>query len=269
MYSAGVATVPTGVSPPEFLQLVADPQRWQLLTELTRSDRRVGELSSLLDRPQSLVSYHLGALRNAGVVTARKSSADGRDTYYRVELGRCGELLGAAGAALHPGLRLEPVGPAVAGPWPGRPPVVLFLCTGNSSRSQMAEALLEHLSAGHIRARSAGSHPKALHPYAVRAMAARGIDIEGRPSKSLSRFLRSRFDRVITLCDKVREVCPEFPGAPGTAHWSVPDPAVGADGGEPTYPAFEAVADDLDERIGLLISQMVSDREERKTSRAQ
>ena len=256
------------VSAPEFLQLVADPQRWQLLAELVQSDRRVGELSGLLDRPQNVVSYHLGALRSAGIVSARKSSADRRDTYYRVHLARCAELFATAGAALHPGLRLEAPAPRPPTPWPGRAPAVLFLCTGNSSRSQMAEALLEHLSAGAVAASSAGSHPKPLHPYAVEVMAARGIDIEGRPSKHLSRFSRSRFDRVITLCDKVREVCPDFPGPPIAAHWSMADPAAGVDGQEPGYPAFEAAAGELETRIGLLITSLASERQERRTSRA-
>lgn len=259
----------TGIAPPEFLQLIADPQRWQLLIELVRSDRRVGELSSLLDRPQNLVSYHLGALRSAGIVTARKSSADRRDTYYRMDLTRWGELFGATGAALHPGLRLAPPNPPVIPPWPGRAPTVLFLCTGNSSRSQMAEALLEHRSGHTIRARSAGSHPKTLHPDAVLAMAARGIDIEGRPSKHLSRFVRSRFDRVITLCDKVREVCPEFPGPPAAAHWSMSDPAADNGSEGSSYPAFDAVAEDLEIRVDLLIAQLVSDTEQRKASRGQ
>ena len=252
----------------DFLALVADPQRWQLLGALAQSDRRVGELTRLLDRPQNVVSYHLGCLRRAGIVASRRSSADGRDTYYRVDLDRCGELFGRAGAALHPGLRLERTAPPVVAPWPGRAPTVLFLCTGNSSRSQMAEALLEHLSAGAIRARSAGSHPKALHPYAVQVMARRGIDIEGRSSKHLSRFVASRFDRVITLCDKVREVCPEFPGPPTAAHWSMADPAAPAEGGEASYAAFEAAAQDLETRIGLLIVSLVSERGERRTSRA-
>lgn len=82
-------------------------------------------------------------------------------------------------------------------------PFVLVLCTGNSARSQMAEALLEHRSGRAIRARSAGSHPKVLHPNEVRVMAEHGIDIAGRPTKHLDRFARTRFDRVITLCDKV------------------------------------------------------------------
>ena len=90
---------------------------------------------------------------------------------------------------------------------------VLFLCTGNSARSQIAEALVEHRSAGTVEARSAGSHPKPLHPNAVRVMAERGIDISGRPTKSLTRFARNRFDRVITLCDKVRRSARSSRGA--------------------------------------------------------
>src|SRR5690606_15112717 len=140
---------------------------------------------------------------------------------------------------------------ATPGPVPTPRPKVLFLCTGNSARSQMAEALLEHRSGGTVVARSAGSHPKALHPNAVRAMAERGIDISGRPTKPLTRFARTRFDRVITLCDKVREVCPELPGAPATAHWSMPDPAATGGTDEDTYPAFVAIADELEVRVRL------------------
>ena len=91
-------------SPPRFLQLAGHPLRWNLLSELARSDRRVGELCELAGQPQSLVSYHLRQLRDGELVSARRSLADGRDTYYVLDLARCGELLGAAGASLHPGL---------------------------------------------------------------------------------------------------------------------------------------------------------------------
>jgi protein-tyrosine-phosphatase/DNA-binding transcriptional ArsR family regulator len=254
----------TDLSPPEFLQLVADPHRWQLLSELARSDRRVVELTDLLGRPQNLVSYHLAELRKAGLVTARRSSADGRDTYYRVDLTRCRDLLGSVTVALHPGLASRSTDRETVVMRRGKAPVVLFLCTGNSARSQMAEALLEQRSDGAIHARSAGSHPKALHPNAVRIMAERGIDIAGRPTKPLSRFARGRFDRVITLCDKVREICPEFPGHPEPAHWSMPDPAAEGDTDEETYPAFERTADELEERIALLIGELTIHQTERK-----
>jgi len=227
------------------LQLVAHPLRWRLLSELARSDRRVGELSAAVGAPQNLVSYHLGRLRRAELVSARNSSADRRDTYYRVDLERCGDVLVSAGAALHPALRLTPA----ARPRP-RPARVLFLCTGNSARSQMAEALLQRLAGGAVEAASAGSQPKPLHPHAVRAMRERGLDIDGRPTKHLSTFAAERFDYVVSLCDRVREVCPEFPGST-LVHWSIPDPA--ADG---TYAAFVRTAEELELRIRFLLHEL-------------
>ena len=241
--------------PPAILGLLADPLRWQLVGELGRSDRRVGELVELVGKPQNVVSYHLAELRHAGIVSARRSSADGRDVYYRAHLSHCRDLLGQAGRALHPGVSLGPAsGDAVR---PGRArPRLLFLCTGNSARSQIAEALVEHRSEGTVEARSAGSHPKPLHPNAVRVMAERGVDISGRPTKSFTRFTRSRFDRVITLCDKVREICPELPGAPIVAHWSMADPAAAGDSDDETYRAFRDVADDIDARVALLLADL-------------
>jgi ArsR family transcriptional regulator, arsenate/arsenite/antimonite-responsive transcriptional repressor / arsenate reductase (thioredoxin) len=242
-------------SGPDVLRLLGDEQRWRLLAELAKSDLRVGELVARLDRPQNLVSYHLAELRRAGLVSSRRSSADGRDTYYRFEVDRCGEMLCAAGAALTPALQLRThrVAPP---PRRGRRPMVLFLCTGNSARSQMAEALLERRSDGAIRARSAGSHPKALHPNAVRVMAERGIDISGCKTKHLDRFTQTRFDRVVTLCDKVREICPELPGSPVNAHWSMPDPAASGDTDDASYPAFVRTADELETRIHLLLTEL-------------
>jgi protein-tyrosine-phosphatase/DNA-binding transcriptional ArsR family regulator len=239
-------------SPPPFLRLAGHPLRWRLLSELARSDRRVGELCELAGERQSLVSYHLRQLRDGGVVSARRSLADGRDTYYLLELARCGELLGSAGASLHPGLAL-----AVSSQ-PGRSrgsarTRVLYLCTGNSARSQMAEALAEQLSGGVVRAASAGSHPKPLHPNAVRVMRERGIDLVGRSSKHLSEFTDRRFDYVISLCDRVREVCPEFPGTPQAIHWSVRDPAREPGSDDETLPAFERTAAELETRIGFLL----------------
>jgi protein-tyrosine-phosphatase/DNA-binding transcriptional ArsR family regulator len=251
-------------SPSSLLPVIADPQRWQLLVHLRESDRRVGELVELTGKAQNLVSYHLGALRSVGLVSSRRSSADGRDTYYRLDVARCGDLLCTVGAVLHPGVRLDPS--FGAGPVPGgRRPRVLFLCTGNSARSQIAEALLEQRSEQTVEARSAGSDPKPLHPNAVRVMAERGIDIAGRDTKHLDRFSNRRFDRVITLCDKLREKCPELPGPPVTAHWSVADPAASGAADEATYPAFVETADELEVRVGLLLARLAQPDLERNT----
>jgi ArsR family transcriptional regulator, arsenate/arsenite/antimonite-responsive transcriptional repressor / arsenate reductase (thioredoxin) len=246
---------PEGSSPPQLLRLLADPQRWQLLVLLGEGDRRVRELVQLTGNAQNLVSYHLAGLRSAGLVSSRRSAADGRDTYYRLEVARCDELLRSVGAALHPAIGSD--GAVGASAHPGRPaPRVLFLCTGNSARSQMAEALLEHRSGTTIEARSAGSHPKALHPNAVRVMAERGLDISGRETKHLDRFRRSRFDRVVTLCDKVKERCPDLPGAPPTSHWSMADPSAAGPDDEASYPAFVRTADEVETRVDLLIAQL-------------
>src|SRR5436190_23308260 len=93
----------------EGLKVIGDRHRWALLSQLANSDRRVGELTQLVGEPQNLVSYHLRELRDAGLVSSRRSSFDGRDAYYRVDLARCRDLLCAAGAALQPGLRLTMV----------------------------------------------------------------------------------------------------------------------------------------------------------------
>ena len=236
--------------PPGFLQLAGHPVRWRLLRELARSDRQVRELTSLTGHRQSLVSYHLARLRAAQLVSARRSSADGRDAYYTVDLTRCGELLAAAGGALHPALGTGRSQAAA----PRTPARVLFLCTGNSSRSQLAEALAQRRSGGLVQAFSAGSHPRSLHPNTVRVLAEHGIDVRGRAAKHLSVFAADRFGYVITLCDRVREVCPEFPGHPRHIHWSIPDPAAAGDTDEASYPAFQATAAELDARIGFLLA---------------
>jgi protein-tyrosine-phosphatase len=135
---------------------------------------------------------------------------------------------------------------------------VLFLCTGNSARSQMAEALCETLSHGALTAASAGSRPKPLHPGAVRVMRERGIDIAGRRSKHLDELAGHRFDYVISLCDRVREVCPDFPGAPELIHWSIPDPARDPD----PAAALARTAAELETRIGFLIAAINATRQE-------
>ena len=233
-------------------------RRWQLLGELARSNRQVRELTALLGQRQSLTSYHLRLLRDAGLVTMRRSSADGRESYYSLDLAVCRGRLADAGTALHPGLRLVPTSPTpppgeAARPHGGRPFRVLFLCTGNSARSQMAEVILQRLGGPSVDVASAGSHPKVLHANAVRVMSARGLDISGRRAKHLSEYAAERFDQVISLCDRVRERCPDFPGSPTSTHWSIADPAAVATDDEQSYAAFVGTADELTTRIEFLL----------------
>jgi ArsR family transcriptional regulator, arsenate/arsenite/antimonite-responsive transcriptional repressor / arsenate reductase (thioredoxin) len=236
---------------PEFLRLAAHPLRWWLLTELSQSDRQVHELTELIGRPQNLVSYHLGRLRKAELVRMRRSSADARDAYYSIDLLRCGDLLARAGSQLHPALQPQFTDlPSAHTPF--RKVRVLFLCTGNSARSQIAEALMQHL-APDVEACSAGSQPKMLHPNAIRVMAARGIDLRGRRAKHVAEFLAEKFDYVITLCDRVREICPEFPAHPELIHWSIADPSAGAVSDEECCAAFERTATELEMRIGFFL----------------
>jgi protein-tyrosine-phosphatase len=119
----------------------------------------------------------------------------------------------------------------------------------------MAEALLRSRSGGAAAAFSAGSRPKPIHPDAVAAMAERGIDLGAARPKHLDELAGQRFTHVITLCDRVREVCPEFPGRPAAAHWSIPDPAADPAG----RPAFDAVADELAERIAFLLHTLAAE----------
>ena len=243
--------------PPGFVSLIAHPLRWRLLRELVRSDRTVKELTLLLGEPQNLVSYHLRLLRDGDLVATRRSSADGRDSYYSIDLVACRTKLRETGQALHPALTLESA-PSARQPIgrTRRRPRVLFLCTGNSARSQIAEALLERKSGGLIRAASAGSHPKPLHPNAVRVLRTRDIDISGNRTKHVEEFIAQRFDTVITLCDRVRKVCPEFPSEPERVHWSVPDPAAEGATNRSSYPAFERTAVELETRIDFRLLQL-------------
>src|SRR5664279_1572558 len=193
------------IQPPEVIKLLAHDLRWHLLKALTTSDLRVQELATWVDEPMNLVSYHLKKLRDDGVVSTRHSEADGRDIYYSLDIGRLRELYQAAGAALHPAL-CEPT--VVTYPLPTTPGRVLFVCTHNSARSQMAEGLMRHLGGAYFQVYSAGSHPTQPHSDAIRAMDALGIDIRSQRSKHLQEFENQVFDYVITVCDRAREVCP-------------------------------------------------------------
>ena len=126
---------------------------------------------------------------------------------------------------------------------------VLFLCTHNSARSQMAEAFLRELGAGRFDVASAGTEARGLNPLAVQAMAEVGIDISLQESKTLDRYVREPFDVVITVCDEANGACPYFPNAKERRHWSFPDPSAVRGDDAMRYGAFREVRDAIKERI--------------------
>ncbi len=255
------------IAPPEILKIVGHPIRWSVLTRLARSDYRVQELVAFLQLPQNLVSYHLRQLRSIKLVNERKSSADERSVYYSLDMEQFRSLYLQAGEQLHPAL----TGSAVdlsdkpADKRPQLPLRVLFVCTENSARSQMAEALMRHLSHGTIEAFSVGSHPaERVHPLAVRVMERAGIDMSQAHPKHFEEFLGQHFDAIVTVCDRVREVCPVFPDDPERIHWSFPNPAEVTGSEDAQYRAFEQTLLQLTTRIRLLIT--VLERKNRNIS---
>lgn len=123
---------------------------------------------------------------------------------------------------------------------------VLILCTGNSARSQMAEAWLRELAGSGVEVRSAGSEPSRVHPHAITVMAEKGLDLSDQRSKHLSEYAASEFDDVITVCDRAASNCPVFPGRARRLHWSFPDPAAVTGGMERELEAFRDVRDDIE-----------------------
>ena len=133
---------------------------------------------------------------------------------------------------------------------------VLFLCTHNSARSQMAEGLLRSLGGGRFEVHSAGTIATQVRPEAIAAMAELGIDISGHASKELARFLGHSFDRVVTVCDQARESCPVFPGARSMVHWSIDDPADVAGDDDERLAAFRRARDELRVRVAELVDEV-------------
>jgi arsenate reductase len=133
---------------------------------------------------------------------------------------------------------------------------VLFVCTGNAARSQMAEGLLRHFGGDRIEVESAGTHPSRVHPLAIEVMKELGIDISHHRSKSVDEFVRDQFDCVITVCDSAQQNCPVFPGAGERLHWSLPDPADASLDREEQVRLFRQVRDRLRRHIGEFISSL-------------
>jgi protein-tyrosine-phosphatase len=152
----------------------------------------------------------------------------------------------------------------------GRPYNVLFLCTGNSARSIIAEAILNKVGAGKFHAASAGSQPKGrVHPETIRLLQGLGYDTLGFRSKSWSEFAAApKFDFVFTVCDNAAaEACPVWPGQPMTAHWGVPDPAAATGTPAEVALAFKDAYRMLHQRIGIFTSLPLSSLEQMNLQR--
>ncbi|NJN67792.1 MAG: arsenate reductase ArsC [Chloroflexaceae bacterium] len=226
-----------GEDPKRLFRVLADEAGWHLVHRLSRSDERLDDLVAALGHPKEVLAAHLSTLGEMGLVGERQSEANPADRFYRLDLARMRETYLAAGVALHP-----VVGGAEALPTslPCKPRV-LFLCTGNSARSQMAEGYLRHLSQGQVEVASAGTRPSQVHPLAIEMMARAGIDLSHHRSKHLDEFLGQSFDYIITVCDYQREICPVFPVDPERIHWGFPDP-VEVVGKEAQEQAFKTTA---------------------------
>jgi arsenate reductase len=126
---------------------------------------------------------------------------------------------------------------------------VLFVCTGNSARSIMAEALLRHHGGDRFEVHSAGTEPKGVNPLTLQILAEAGIDASFAHSKSVNEFLDQRFDYVVTVCDQARQVCPVFPGVHESLHWGYEDPAEAEGTQEQRLAVFRRVFIQLGERV--------------------
>jgi protein-tyrosine-phosphatase len=230
------------------LQLLGHELRWQLLGHLCKSDLKVGELIAATGAAQNLVSYHLRLLRDAGLVRERRSSADGRDVYYSLDRRAVTAGLLGALSEINPGAEVLTSGLSKEPQSTGRLVSVLFLCTGNSARSQIAEAMLRERGGRRLLVRSAGTRPVGVHPQVYKVLRERGVRAGNLRSKSVGELAGQAFDHVVSLCDIARSGPIELSGAPRLVHWSIPDP-VASRGSSAVARAFGRVADEIELRV--------------------
>jgi protein-tyrosine-phosphatase len=228
-------------------RLLADDLVWRLFPLLATSDVQLGEVQARLGAPREDLEERLTRLSQLGIIDQRVSDVDAGTRYVRLQVERLRTTVQHLISAIHPSFQLASL-PEPAAFSPMRPRV-LFLCTENSARSQLAEALLRRLSKGAVEAYSAGTQPGVVHPRVLDLL---GVEREGLRSKHLDEFAGQHFDYVVTVCDKVREICPSFAGADQQVHWSIPDPAA-VIGSEEQQRAFEATVRELTQRIRYLL----------------
>jgi len=133
---------------------------------------------------------------------------------------------------------------------------VLFICTGNSARSQMAEALLRNLGKGNYEVASAGTKPSRVNPFAIKALAEKDIDISHHTSDHVDNYMGQEFDFVITVCDNAKETCPYFPTNKTRLHWSFEDPAAAAGSDEEILAEFRRIRDQIEAQIKTFLKSL-------------
>ncbi|MFN8496926.1 MAG: metalloregulator ArsR/SmtB family transcription factor [Anaerolineae bacterium] len=239
------------------MKALGEVNRLRVYALLSMGPMSVGDLGITLGLSQALVSHHLAVLKAAGLIVDYRSPSDARVVIYSIDKSRLRDLYGELSLILDP---IRAFDPRPSLPDPMRrttmsgPIRVLFLCTGNSARSQMSEALLREKGEGLFQAVSAGTHPKGLHPLTIKVMDERGIDVRDQRSKDVTEFLTDTFDYVITVCDRANEECPVFPGDYERIHWSFEDPAAATGSEERQLEVFRRVRIAIENRIALFIN---------------
>jgi protein-tyrosine-phosphatase len=243
--------------------LLADPVRRQLLSTLMLNDVVLDDLVDAVRLPPETVATLLEPLVSAGVITQRGSDAQSGERYYHLDLDLLDTLYQAGGTAPPAFAAALEEGEISAPTQQGAHSRILFLCTRNSARSQLAEGITRLLSKGQVDAFSAGNQPGFVHPMAIEVLTGLHVDISGQHSKHLDQFLGQDFDYVITVCDNARETCPVFAGAKRTIHWSIPDPAIVEDS-DARRRAFSKVSAELQTRIRYLLILLERERREQQ-----
>jgi ArsR family transcriptional regulator, arsenate/arsenite/antimonite-responsive transcriptional repressor / arsenate reductase (thioredoxin) len=243
--------------------LLTDSVRRQLTSTLMLNDVVLDDLADAVRLPSETVMALLEPFLSAGVITQRRSDAHSDQLYCHLNLELLDTLYQAEGNESLAFAAAVEEGQNATSTQQGARPRILFLCTRNSARSQLAEGITRLLSKGQVEAFSAGNQPGFVHPMAIELLTALHVDVSGQYSKHLDQFLGQDFDYVITVCDNARETCPVFSGAKRTIHWSIPDPAIVEDS-EARSRAFSRVATELQNRIRYLLILLERERREQQ-----
>jgi ArsR family transcriptional regulator, arsenate/arsenite/antimonite-responsive transcriptional repressor / arsenate reductase (thioredoxin) len=236
------------------LRNFSEPNRLAIISLLSTGPMLVGDICNASGLPLTLVSQHLRVLRESGMVRAERDGKDARAVWYSLNPQRIKEIQKALSMVFDMTKIVDRRIPEAKQGlnFKGEKFSVLFLCSGNSARSQMSEALLQHYGKGLIEGRSAGTHPRKVHPLTVKVLEEIGLDTTGLKTKHYSVFSRESFRYVITVCDRANEECPDFKGDYQRIHWSIADPV--KDGNEDELVnVFKQTRQELAERIELFV----------------